>query len=65
VATACWSPGSIDRMVGARDLVAPDGIRAYFSESFEAFPDFATQIVELTTYRTRSAPSGRRRAALT
>jgi glyoxylase-like metal-dependent hydrolase (beta-lactamase superfamily II)/predicted ester cyclase len=54
-ATACWSPGSIDRMVGAQDLVAPDGIRAYFSELFEAFPDFAIEIVELTTYRARTA----------
>jgi glyoxylase-like metal-dependent hydrolase (beta-lactamase superfamily II)/predicted ester cyclase len=54
-ATACWSPGSIDRMVGAQDLVAPDGILAYFSELFEAFPDFAIEIVELTTYRARTA----------
>jgi glyoxylase-like metal-dependent hydrolase (beta-lactamase superfamily II)/predicted ester cyclase len=54
-ATACWSPGSIDRMVGTQDLVAPDGIRAYFSELFEAFPDFTMEIVELTTYRTRTA----------
>jgi hydroxyacylglutathione hydrolase len=54
-ATACWSPGSIDRMVGAQDLVAPDGVRAYFSELFEAFPDFAIEIVELTTYRARTA----------
>jgi glyoxylase-like metal-dependent hydrolase (beta-lactamase superfamily II)/predicted ester cyclase len=54
-ATACWSPGSIERMVGAQDLVAPDGIRAYFSELFEAFPDFAIEIVELTTYRARTA----------
>jgi hydroxyacylglutathione hydrolase len=54
-ATACWRPGSIDRMVGVQDLVAPDGIRAYFSELFEAFPDFTMEIVELTTYRTRTA----------
>jgi steroid delta-isomerase-like uncharacterized protein len=54
-ATACWGPGAIDRMVGAQDLVAPDGIRAYFSELFEAFPDFAIEIVELTTYRARTA----------
>ncbi len=54
-ATACWTPGSVDRMVGAQDLVAPDGIRAYFSELFEAFPDFTMEIVELTTSRTRTA----------
>jgi glyoxylase-like metal-dependent hydrolase (beta-lactamase superfamily II)/predicted ester cyclase len=54
-ATACWLPGSIDRLVGAQDLVAPDGIRAYFSELLEAFPDFTMEIIELTTYRTRTA----------
>ncbi len=33
-------PGSVDRLVGAQDLIAPDGIRAYFGELFAAFPDF-------------------------
>jgi glyoxylase-like metal-dependent hydrolase (beta-lactamase superfamily II)/predicted ester cyclase len=54
-ATACWRPGAIDRMVGSVDLVAPDGVRAYFSELFDAFPDFALDVVELTTYRGRTA----------
>jgi hydroxyacylglutathione hydrolase len=54
-ATACWRPGAIDRMVGARDLVAPDGIRGYFSELFDAFPDFAIEVVEMTTARQRTA----------
>jgi glyoxylase-like metal-dependent hydrolase (beta-lactamase superfamily II)/predicted ester cyclase len=54
-ATACWRPGAIDRMVGSVDLVAPDGIRTYFSELFDAFPDFALDVVELTTYRGRTA----------
>ncbi len=54
-ATACWRPGSIDRLVGAQDLVAPDGIRAYFGELFAAFPDFELEVVELTTARHRTA----------
>jgi glyoxylase-like metal-dependent hydrolase (beta-lactamase superfamily II)/predicted ester cyclase len=54
-ATACWRPGSIDRLVGTEDLVAPDGVRTYFSELFDAFPDFALDVVELTTYRIRTA----------
>jgi glyoxylase-like metal-dependent hydrolase (beta-lactamase superfamily II)/predicted ester cyclase len=54
-ATACWRPGAIDRMVGAQELVAPDGIRGYFSEIFEAMPDFRLEVLELTTYRGRSA----------
>jgi glyoxylase-like metal-dependent hydrolase (beta-lactamase superfamily II)/predicted ester cyclase len=54
-ATACWRPGAIDRLVGQRDLVAPDGVREYFSGMFAAFPDFALEVVEMTTYRQRTA----------
>src|SRR6185312_506431 len=54
-ATACWKPGSIDRLVGAQELVAPDGIRAYVGELFAAFPDFAREVVERTTARHRTA----------
>ncbi len=54
-AAACWKPGSIDRFVGAQELVAPDGIRAYFGELLAAFPDFELEVVELTTGRQRTA----------
>jgi hydroxyacylglutathione hydrolase len=54
-ATALWEPGAIDRMVGGPELIAPDGIRAYFGEIFAAFPDFRLEIIELTTYRERTA----------
>ena len=57
-AVACWEPGSIDRMVGLNEeLVAPDGIRRYFEGLFAAFPDFAFEILEMTTARNRSASS--------
>jgi glyoxylase-like metal-dependent hydrolase (beta-lactamase superfamily II)/predicted ester cyclase len=54
-AVACWKPGAIDRLVGAQELVAPDGIRQYFGELFSAFPDFDLQVLEMTTARNRSA----------
>jgi hydroxyacylglutathione hydrolase len=54
-AARCWKPGAIDRMVGAQELIAPDGIRAYFGEVIAAFPDFAIEILELTTSRGRTA----------
>jgi hydroxyacylglutathione hydrolase len=54
-ATACWKPGAIDRLVGAQELVAPDGIRQYFSDLFAAFPDFQIKAVEMTTGRQRTA----------
>jgi hydroxyacylglutathione hydrolase len=60
-ATACWKPGAIDRFVGAREIVAPDGIRAYFGELFAAFPDFNLEVVELTTARQRTAVRWRAR----
>jgi hydroxyacylglutathione hydrolase len=54
-AVACWQPGAIDRFVGDRDVVAPDGVREYFAELFASFPDFSLEIVELTTSHTRTA----------
>ncbi len=54
-AVACWRPGSTDRMVGTRELIAPGGIRAYFSMLFGAFPDFRFEVLEMTTSRNRSA----------
>jgi hydroxyacylglutathione hydrolase len=54
-ATALWQTGAIDRFVGQQDLPAPEGVRAYFSALYDAFPDFTLEIIELTTYRGRSA----------
>jgi steroid delta-isomerase-like uncharacterized protein len=60
-AVALWSPGSIDRMIGQRDLVAPDDIREYFTELFSAFPDFTLEVLDTTTYRDRCAVRWRAR----
>jgi hydroxyacylglutathione hydrolase len=54
-AVACWEPGGLDRLVGQQDLIAPDGIRAYFGSLYQAFPDFVLEVIDLTTYRNRSA----------
>jgi hydroxyacylglutathione hydrolase len=54
-ATALWEPGAIDRFVGQLEVVAPDGIRDYFAALYEAFPDFALEVIETTTYRERCA----------
>ncbi len=61
-AVACWRPGGIDRMVGALELVAPDGVRDYFSALFAAFPDFRFEILEMTTARNRTAVRWRAQA---
>jgi hydroxyacylglutathione hydrolase len=54
-ATACWADGAVDRFVGQQELTAPDGVRAYFAALYDAFPDFRIEIVEMTTYRHRTA----------
>jgi steroid delta-isomerase-like uncharacterized protein len=60
-AVGCWAPGAIDRFVGQQELIAPDGVRQYFSELFAAFPDFGFEILDLTTYRGRTAVRWRAR----
>jgi glyoxylase-like metal-dependent hydrolase (beta-lactamase superfamily II)/predicted ester cyclase len=54
-AMECWAAGGVDRLVGQQELEAPHGTRAYFEELFEAFPDFRFEIVDTTTYRSRTA----------
>ena len=52
---ACWAPGAVDHMVGEVDVVAPDGVRAHFTELFGAFPDFTFEVVDLTAQDDRCA----------
>src|SRR5579875_468630 len=52
-AVACWKPGGIERLIGQTELVAPDGVRDYFAELFDAFPDFSFEVVDTTTQRER------------
>ncbi len=52
-AVACWKPGGTDRVIGQPELVAPEGISAYFTELFEAFPDFSFEVIDTTTQRER------------
>jgi glyoxylase-like metal-dependent hydrolase (beta-lactamase superfamily II)/predicted ester cyclase len=57
-----WAAGAVDRIVGDEELVAPDGIRAYFAGLIQAFPDFAIEVLEVTSARSRSAVRWRARA---
>lgn len=52
---ACWRPGALDVLHGQAELIAPDGIRAYFSDLFGAFPDFAFEVVSTTAEDDRCA----------
>jgi steroid delta-isomerase-like uncharacterized protein len=46
-AMAMWSPGGIERVVGQRELIAPDGVRAFLSELHSAFPDLAWEVLDV------------------
>jgi glyoxylase-like metal-dependent hydrolase (beta-lactamase superfamily II)/predicted ester cyclase len=61
-AVDCWAPGGVDRFVGQQELIAPEGVRGYFSALFDAFPDFSFEILDMTTYRNRTAVRWRARA---
>jgi hydroxyacylglutathione hydrolase len=61
-ATALWAPDAVDRLVGGQELIGPDGVRAYFSALFAAFPDFSLEVLECTSSRQRTAVRWRARA---
>lgn len=46
-AVTYWKPGSPDRIHGVAEMTAPDGLRAYFAETFAAFPDWRFEVLEL------------------
>lgn len=52
---ACWRVGGVDRLHGQADLVAPDGVRAWFEELFAAVPDAAMEVLETTSEADRCA----------
>ncbi len=46
-AVAVWKPGAIDNLHGVAEMRAPQGIRDYFEELFQAFPDFRIEVIEI------------------
>jgi steroid delta-isomerase-like uncharacterized protein len=60
-ATAMWAPDGVDRFVGDQAVVGPEGVRAYFSSLFSAFPDFTIEVLDCTTSRQRTAVRWRAR----
>lgn len=52
-AVALWKPGALDVLHGQRELVAPDGIRAFFGELFAALPDLRFEEISCTAEANR------------
>ncbi len=46
-AIGMWAPGGIERLVGQRELSAPDGIRAFQTELHSAFPDLTWEVIDV------------------
>ncbi|MEI6446818.1 MAG: ester cyclase [Actinomycetes bacterium] len=52
---ALWSDDGVDRLVGMADLPGPEGVKAYFTEVFSAFPDFDFEVLSMTAEEDRCA----------
>jgi steroid delta-isomerase-like uncharacterized protein len=48
-AAACWAEGGIDCLHGQREMVGPDGVRAFVEELIGAIPDARLDIHDVTT----------------
>jgi steroid delta-isomerase-like uncharacterized protein len=46
-AVAMWAPGGVERLVGQRELTAPDGVRELQLELHGAFPDLRWEVVDV------------------
>jgi len=61
-ALSMWAPGGVERVVGQRELTAPDGVRAQLGELHGAFPDLAWEVLDLLADESQSRVAVRWRA---
>jgi steroid delta-isomerase-like uncharacterized protein len=52
---ALWAPDGMEHIAGQVDAVGPEGVRAYFTELFAAFPDFTLTVQSTTVQNDRAA----------
>jgi glyoxylase-like metal-dependent hydrolase (beta-lactamase superfamily II)/predicted ester cyclase len=50
-----WAPGGVDHLKSIGEFPAPDGIRAFFTELFRAFPDMEFEVTDLVAARNQAA----------
>jgi steroid delta-isomerase-like uncharacterized protein len=46
-ALSLWAPGGVERVVGQREIVAPDGVRELQNELNGAFPDLTWEVLDV------------------
>lgn len=54
-AAAMWEQGRIDRLVGMADLRVPGEFKQWFSQLFEAFPDFKFEVLTIAASKEHAA----------
>src|SRR4051794_18995911 len=52
---ALWAPDGVEHVAGQVDAVGPEGVRAYFTGLFAAFPDLAPTVQSTTVQDGRAA----------
>jgi hydroxyacylglutathione hydrolase len=52
---ACWAPGGRENIRSQMDGTAPDDVRAFFTNLFDAMPDFTLDVVAITAAKERAA----------
>jgi hydroxyacylglutathione hydrolase len=60
-ALAMWAPGGVERVVGQRELIAPEGVRELLGELHGAFPDLRWEVLDVTAGEDRVAVRWRAR----
>jgi hydroxyacylglutathione hydrolase len=54
--TACWKPGGIDNIAPlGRVLRAPEDVRTFFAQTFEAMPDMRFEVLDVVAARNQAA----------
>jgi steroid delta-isomerase-like uncharacterized protein len=46
-AVSMWAAGGVERLVGQREMIAPDGVRAFMRELHGAFPDLSWEVLDV------------------
>ena len=53
---ACWKPGGIDNIAPlGRELRAPEDLRTFFAQTFEAMPDMRFEVLDVVAARNQAA----------
>jgi hydroxyacylglutathione hydrolase len=60
-AVSMWAAGGVERLVGQREMTAPDGVRAFLGELHGAFPDLTWEVLDILASDGRAAVRWRAR----